>query len=140
MNRSKKIRKLKRYKKGPGFVALSWDVLNSKAFQKMTASSRALLPYFLGKPKRHFKDSEYCDAEFTFTGGEAKRYGFSKGTFSRSKDQIISHGFVDPVVKGGLRGHAKTASKFRLSRRWEDFGTEDFVQIEWETFIPDRSI
>jgi hypothetical protein len=50
----------------------------------------------------------------------------------------MKFGFIDPVTKGGLRGSGLTSSMFRLSKRWEDYGTAVFKEIKWECFYKER--
>ena len=69
-----------------------------------------------------------------------KKLGFSKGTFSRVIRTLVGHGFIDPIDKGGLRGHGKSCSRFRISKRWEDYGTKEFVSVRWEEFKPKKVI
>jgi hypothetical protein len=47
----------------------------------------------------------------------------------------MRYGFIDPVKKGGLRGTGLTSSSFKLSRRWESYGTSAFKEIRWESFL-----
>jgi hypothetical protein len=118
----------------PGFVALPWTVLNSPAFLEMTHAARAALPYWLGKPKAPFNKPEYFSNEFAFSYPEAARLGFAKATFCKVLCQVIEHGFVDPVSKGGLKGFGNCCSRFRLSRRWTVYGSKEFQSIHWTEF------
>jgi hypothetical protein len=65
-----------------------------------------------------------------------QRYGFPLATFSKIIREVIAKGFIDPLDKGGLKGDGKSYNKFRLSRRWEDYGKSGFEQIEWKCFLP----
>jgi hypothetical protein len=118
----------------PGFVALPWDVLNSPAFLEMTHAARAALPYWLGKPKAPFNKPEYYSTEFSFSYPEAARYGFASETHRKVITQVVKHGFVDPIAKGGLKGFGNSCSKFRLSGRWAAYGTKEFQIISWKEF------
>jgi hypothetical protein len=44
---------------------------------------------------------------------------------------LIGHGFLDPIVKGGLRGWVLTGRKFTLSDRWMMFGNIFYRQVSW---------
>lgn len=125
----------KEYSTAP-FVMMPWEILNSKAYKDLPPSAGKALPYFLGKPQRHFRDPMRYEAEWPFTYGEADRYGFASSTFSQIIKAVIANGFVDPVDKGGLRGNSRSSSKFRLSKRWEKYGGDDFASLCWETFQP----
>ena len=128
---------MKKRKSGklPPFVALTWNLLNSKAYKELSPSASKLLPFFLGKPKINQAYPACYEIEFEFTYSEARKYGFCNKTFSRCIRELMSKGFIDPVWKGGLRGDRKSSSKFRVSRRWEDYGNGNFKQINWEQFI-----
>lgn len=118
------------------FVAISWDVLNSLAYKSLSPSAGKALPYFFGKPKAPFNDRAYLETEFTFSYGEAKSYGFARSTFHKILCETIEKGFVDPVDKGGLRGAGKTVSKFKLSKRWQDYGKTGFKRVDYKQFQP----
>jgi hypothetical protein len=118
----------------PPFVALPWMLLNHPAFKKLPPSAAKLLPYFLGKPKLPYNDKDYCSREFSFTYHEGITYGCARKTFSRIIKALIENGFIDPVEKGGLRGDGHSTSKFKLSHRWEAYGTYQFHTVKWEEF------
>ena len=118
------------------FVANSWETLNSRAYIQLSGSSGKALPYFLGKPKLFFTDPQFYLIDFSFPYAEAQRLGFATGTFSKVIQELVRTGFIDPVDKGGLRSDGKSYNRFKLSRRWEKFGTPDFDQLEWRCFQP----
>src|SRR5208283_3666439 len=122
--------------KHPPFVAITWDMLNSKAYEEVTYSAAKALPYFLGKCKRHFYDPQRYRLEFSFSYSEGKRYGFSPSTFSKVIQELVRKGFIDPVDKGGLRSDGKSYNLFRLSQRWQKYGKNDFEHIDWKCFEP----
>lgn len=126
----------KQYRKLPPFVPLPWDLLNHRAYIPLPFAASKALPYFLGKVKYPFNDPQKYLTEFSFTYSEGNKYGFSASTFSSIIRDLISYGFVDPVDRGGLRGCGMSSSRFKLSRRWERYGTEDFQKIEWRCFLP----
>lgn len=121
-----------------GFVRIPWAMLNNPAYWDLPPSAGKLLPYFLGKNKEEGKyySEKRLSFEFQFTYSEAKRYGFSPGTFSVAFKAMIKHGFVDPVSKGGLRSDGKASNWFRLSKRWQDYGKVGFKEVTWDTFVP----
>lgn len=127
----------KRFRTEP-FVALTWELLNSKAYQQIPNSAAKILPYFLGKAKIDFRDPARYETQFTFTYSEAKKQGLAKSTFSKALRDLMKFGFIDPVTKGGLRGTGLTSSMFKLSKRWEHYGTAAFKEIKWECFYKER--
>lgn len=120
----------------PPFVALIWEMLNSIAYKDISYSSAKALPFFLGKYKGQYRDPGRYQFQFYFPYSEAKRYGFPTATFSKVIQELIRKGFIDPVDKGGLRSDGRSYNFFRLSRRWEKYGSCDFVQMDWKCFVP----
>ena len=123
-------------KRVSGFVGLKWDLLNSLAFKTLTPSASKALPYFLGKVKLPFNDPGLYYSVFEFSYSEARKLGFATATWSRAIRELISKGFIDPVAKGGLRGDGKSCNKYKLSPRWEKFGTPEYIENKWECFQP----
>ena len=118
------------------YVPLIWNMLNHKAYKKLPPSSAKALPYFLGKVKLWFDKPERYSQEFHFSYSEGKRLEFASSTFSKIIQDLVSYGFIDPVDKGGLRGCGRSFSIFKLSMRWEDYGTDKFKSINWKCFSP----
>ncbi len=104
-----------------GYVALPWKMLNHKAYIELPPTTKGMLPYFLGKVKIHMMEHQYYHAEFSLTYKEAVHLGCARRTFTRIIMDLIEHGFIDPVRWG-----VKSSSIYRLSRRWEMFGTAAF--------------
>lgn len=117
---------------------LPWMLLNHAAFTKLRHSPAKALPLFLGKVKftGSYNDPERYEKEFAFSYKEGKRHGFAFSTFANCIRDLMSHGFIDPVDKGGLRGDSKSCNKFKLSKRWEKFGTHEFRAVNWKSFQP----
>ena len=124
--------------KNTPFVALTWELLNSKAYKQLPSSAAKILPHFLGKAKIDFRDPARYETQFTFPYSEAHRYGFAKSTFSKALRDLMRFGFIDPVSKGGLRGTGLTSSMFKLSKRWADYDTTRFREIKWECFYKEQ--
>jgi hypothetical protein len=120
----------------PPFVPLTWDILNHAAYKELPASAAKALPYFMGKVKVSYRDPHRYSEEFAFSYREASKLGFASGTWSKVIRDLVAYGWVDPVDRGGLRGEGKSCSIFRLSRRWEQRGTEEFKEIVWKCFLP----
>jgi hypothetical protein len=112
-------------------------MLNSDAYKTLPNSSAKILPFFIGKVKDiAFDDPARFEATFDFTYTEAqKRLGYGKSTFYQVIVDLMKYGFIDPVKKGGLRSFGNTSSKFKLSRRWESYGTFAFQEVDWKTFL-----
>jgi hypothetical protein len=115
---------------------LPWEMLNHPAYTKLPSSASKALPFFLGKPKKPRHDPEFYATTFSFSFREGGRHGFANGTFAKCIRDLMTNGFIDPVDKGGLRGDGKSCNKFKLSRRWEKFGTPEFIPVSWPEFQP----
>lgn len=135
-NSKKHMSKKKYGNKLPPFVALTWEMLNSKAYKELNYASAKALPYFLGKFKGGYHDPQRYLSGFSFSYAEANKYMFSSATFSKIIQELVAKGFIDPVDKGGLRSDGKSYNLFRLSRRWEKYGAEGFETKNWRCFIP----
>lgn len=131
--------KRRRSNRLPPFVALTWEMLNSKAYKDIPPSAGKELPYFLGKVKTAYNDSQKYLIEFSFSYREANKYGFATTTHHRTICALIEKGFIDPCDKGGLRSDGKSYNLFRLSRRWEKYGSKDFEEMKWQTFTPRKT-
>ena len=124
----------------PPFVPMTWKMLHSGAYKELPPSAAKALPYFIGQVQRiPYNDPDRYEITFTLPYGEAQKYGFGKTTFYNCIRALMKFGFVDPVRKGGLRGFRNTMSKFKLSKRWETYGTEAFTEIKWESFLNPQS-
>jgi hypothetical protein len=131
--------KKKRYKI-KRFVALRWDMLNHKSYIDLPPNAKGMLPYFLGKVKIPFTDPTYYHAEFSLTYSEAEKYGCSRRTFYRVIECLISHGLIDPIRKGGRNGGRDLQSIFRISTRWQSYGTAVYRKITWAEFGKEQLI
>ncbi len=119
----------------PPFVALTWEMLNSKAYKDLSHAGGKALPYFLGRVKTTYNDPERYSTVFAFSYRESNQYGFATTTHHNNIRELIAKGFLEPVKKGGLKSDGKSYNLFRLSRRWEKYGTKEFKEMEWKTFI-----
>jgi hypothetical protein len=119
----------------PPFVALTWNMLNHPAYKQLPSSAAKALPYFLGKVKINGNDPDRFSTIFEFSYTEAEAYGFARGSFGKIITDLMGHGFIDPIAKGGLRGLGKSSSQFSLSRRWENYGTDDYKEMTWKQII-----
>jgi hypothetical protein len=113
----------------PPFVAIPWDILNSKSYKNLKFASAKALPYFLGKPKLRFTDIDYCVSVFNFSYGEALKLGFARETFSRAVKDLQANGFIVKVKSGGLRGDQKSYSKYTLSSKWKQIENKEKIQM-----------
>jgi len=118
------------------FVAMTYEILDSDAYKALPHAASKALPFFLRKVKLPYKDPDRYENDFTFSYSEGKRSGFSSSTFHKIICELVEKGFIDPVDKGGLRSDGRSYNYFKLSRRWEKYGKEDFEKMNWQTFLP----
>lgn len=104
------------------FVPIFHDELESTAYRELSPSAAKLYPYFKRICVRATKGKPDESTLFGFTYTEAEKYGFVSRTFVRAVKDLIQHGFIDLVEKGGLRGAGHSCSKYRLSKRWVSYG------------------
>jgi len=126
----------------PPFVPMTWQLLNSDAYKALSYASRAMLPYFIGKPeysdgkKINLRSDLYFKTKFTFSYREAVKLGCTTRTFTRVIEDLMRKGFIDPIDKGGLRGGGLSYNVFKMSDRWKQYNKKEFVEaIEWKKFI-----
>ncbi|MCX5804387.1 MAG: hypothetical protein NTU69_12815 [Proteobacteria bacterium] len=74
--------------------------------------------------------------EFIFPFKEAEKLGYHKNTFPNVIRELVQKGFLDPVKKGYRKNFVGGGlSRFRLAERWRSYGTDNFVKVEWNSFI-----
>ncbi len=128
----------KRSRTSGGFVQLTWDMLNSRAYYKLSKAAGKMLPFFLGKVKVHPNNPGRYTEVFHFPYSEARKRGYAHSTFTTVIQDVIDKGFVDPVGKGGLRSYGLGCNTFKLSQRWMKYGTPNFESKKWEKLSPDQ--
>lgn len=117
------------------FIQFTFKMINSRAYKELPASSSKGLPFFLAKVKRPINDPQRYLEIFSLSYEELKRATkFSDATCSKVFRDLVRFGFIDPVSKGGLRGHGKSFSQYKLSTRWEQYGHADFREIDLKRF------
>jgi len=114
---------------------MTWELLNSKAYIQLNNAARVALIYFIGKPHKTYDSSEFYDIVFSFHYSEAKRLGFPSGTFFKVINELVRHGFLEPMRKGGCYGELRASNNFRMSKRWMRYGYPDFQNSDWAGFI-----
>ena len=114
-------------------VYLSWEILNSDAFKKLSAKGIQVLLRFLQKRTwadtkvKKIKKRVYNDKGLSFTYAEAQELGISTSQFLEILKRLIELGFLDMEHQGG--GLARDYSRYALSERWRDYGKPDFKKV-----------
>ena len=109
---------------GP-FVPITYEMMDSKAFEELNATALKTLILSFRKVKTNNPIDRY-QTQFTFTYPEAAKHGLGHSSFSRALKELIAIGFIDCVSKGGMRFEGNSSSQYRLSKRWEKYGTHGF--------------
>jgi hypothetical protein len=131
-----------------GFVAITFEMINSLAYKELTGSAIKALILCMRKVKE-MNRKERFKVIFSLTYPEARRQGFCDGTFWRAMKSLQRLGFIDCTIKGGLTGRCKktpsahklslrwkekeygrTPSAYKLSLRWKECGTPAFEDIQ----------
>lgn len=111
-----------------GFVAITYEMMNSNAFRKLNGAALKALIFCMRKVKIDDPIDRF-KYHFSLTYPEAKKYGLSDATFYRSIKQLQDLGFIDCVMKGGLDKGIKKPTLYKLSQRWKDYGTPTFKKL-----------
>jgi DNA-binding PadR family transcriptional regulator len=115
-------------------VLLTWEILDSEAFKALSTSAIRVLLRFLQKrtwEKRKVKGRKkivYSNDALAFTYAEAAFLGIKNTAFYESIRRLVEVGFIDVDHQGGCYG--KDYSRYSLSERWRDYGTDNFKKIE----------
>ena len=80
---------------------------------------------YLHKASSYRKDQDYI----VFTYLKAKGMGIPHTTFKRVLRLLHKVGFIDVVFT--TKGEKEGANRYRLSKRWMNYGRPDFDRREW---------
>lgn len=114
------------------FVPITYAMIKSRAFRELNGSSLKALILCMRKVKTHHP-AERFKLQFSLTYPEAKKEGLGHNSFCRGMKQLQKIGFIDCVHKGGMRFQGKASSLYRLSKRWKDYGTLEFMEY-WDGY------
>ncbi|MDD2736275.1 MAG: hypothetical protein PHF56_20275 [Desulfuromonadaceae bacterium] len=119
--RDKKRGFLRPYVKG-SWVPIEDDLILSNAFRGLQPSAAILLLHLHRIDKvLAWKEGDSYGGEFNMTFTEAETLGLSRGTTMRAVQDLASRGFIEIVVKGGLRSQGRTSSVYRIVEKWRTF-------------------
>ena len=119
------------------------EMMESMAFRGLGAKAMWVLLRFQQKQKwGNMKTAGrnvrvYENTGLTFTYAEAAYFGLSDATFYRAIKQLVERGFLDVEHRGGTFGHGsfKDYTTFKLSHRWEKWGTVNFEEKKFERLM-----
>ena len=111
------------------------DITKSKAFRSLGKTSILVYLDFRMKCKvkkmkaRSGRKAEWIilnNGEIEYTYSEAESKGISRPAFKRSLKDLVEKGFID-ISHSGMGGPKGDKSKYKISERWTDWGTDDFI-------------
>jgi hypothetical protein len=108
---------------GEAFSRITNSMQESEAFRSLSAPAIRVLLRCLFKnygAATNRSDGATGRPVFKLTNSEARDHlGMNADTFSRAKNELARKGFLEWVVRGGLRGCNGHASQFALSGAWK---------------------
>lgn len=110
----------------PPYAQIEDKMVNSEPFKNLKAHTKWLyvefrLRYHGNNPKN-----------IVFLESEAKKI-MDLDTFRKDYRKLIKLGFIDLVKRGGFYNQSHV---FGLSKRWEKYGTKDFIEIDIDKIFP----
>jgi hypothetical protein len=111
-------------------IYLAWEIMDSDAFKTLSAKAVQALLRFLQKRawSGNKKKIVYHNSGLAFTYAEAAELGISTSQFHTIIKKLLEVGFIDIEHQGG--GLARDYSRYAVSERWRDYGSEKFERIE----------
>lgn len=128
-----------KYRKSPnGGFYYSNDLWFSKAYQKLTQSSRDLLHCFIIERKwtgRGKKQVITNNSSISFTEVQFKEiFGYSSATYLKARNQLIECGFIKQTYRGGMcRGDMAKYTILCLQgvlsteQRWREYPDKNWI-------------
>jgi len=105
------------------WVAVEDDLMLSRAFRDLKPTAVILLLHILRIDKTlSWKNGDAYSGEFNLTFSEAEVLGLARPTTMRAVCDLSERGFIEIVVRGGLKSQRKTSSIYRVSERWRTWG------------------
>ena len=120
-------------------VLIDWQLLDSAAFKSLSANAiRALIRFFQKRTwKGKGKRKVFYDTGLVFTYAEAEELGISISSFHDIIKKLYEIGFIEIEHQGG--GLAKDFSRYAISKRWKDYGTNYFNPVTKKESLPNRA-
>jgi hypothetical protein len=116
-------------------IYVPWELLESPAFWKLSGTAVRVLLRFMQKRiwaerkrRRKGRRPDFVNGGIAFTYTEATAFGISESNFLDVVKKLVRLGFVDVEHQGG--GLQRDYSRYAISERWRDYGTEKFVLVE----------
>ena len=115
-------------------IVIDAGLVLSRAFLNLTGAAPHVYLLFLRRRRlvklgRTGKERWVIEnnGNIVFPYAEAEnKFGITRPRFQRAIDQLVEKGFLDIKHAGG--GLMKDTSKYSISERWQDYGTDSFIQ------------
>ncbi len=118
---------------------LAADLLESNAYRSLSHMARTVLIEFMKRriivkaPNNngfYGKLDIQNNGKIIFTYNEAKNlYKISSRSFKMCLAELVEKGFID-IADQAPAGYGKLPSKYAISKRWENYGTDRFETAE----------
>ena len=129
-------------------IRITADIFYSEAFKKIKRSGSIIVTLMRCLQKRKWKFEGksrnkkmiYLDEGFIFPYAEAAFLDIGTTQHWKNINKLIEVGFLDVVHQGGwYQKHERDRdySVYKLSERWRDYGTNEFVKVEKKKVLPD---
>lgn len=121
---------------GTNSLYIPKDMLKSGVFRSLNGTSIIVYFDFRVKVKvqktkgTRLKKSEWIilnNGELEYTYAEAEAKGIKRPRFIRALRELVEKGFID-VAHAGSGGIKGDKSKYAISERWRDYGTDKFLK------------
>lgn len=116
---------------GGHFLQIYDDMLNSKAWQELTANDIVLYLYMLSKFKVRYSHNEVDKTNEDNISVPQSEYTklMNNRTFFKSIDHLISLGFIK-VIRSGYS--TRQCNLYGFCSEWQKYGTDSFnIKAEW---------
>jgi hypothetical protein len=106
------------------------EMMESGAFRSLAGTAMWILLRFQQKQTWSRMKSGgrniniYENSGLTFTYSEAEHFDISNAQFYRSIKKLVERGFLDVEHRGGSMGIGVDYTRFKLSNRWRQWGTD----------------
>lgn len=139
MNKTTGSQKKKRKFRLKRSVLIGPDMMESEAYRSLSSKAMWVLQRFLQKRTwsdvkfRGRKQRVYENGGLSFTYSEAQHFGISTAQFHRILKVLVERGFIDVEHRGG--GLGRDYSRYKLSERWQKWGTPEFEDATLERVL-----
>ena len=115
-------------------IVVNKDLLKSQVFRELSGIAKSVYFDFLMKcrvtkrkarPGRRSEVVILNNGELTYSYSEALTKGITRPRFNRGLRELVEKGFID-IEHSGSGGVKGDLSKYSISDRWRQFGSDDF--------------